>query len=82
MSAERYDEGQLVAEIPRGDRDVYRIRACEYRGAKYVDLRIFYAEQPGGELKPGKGVTIRPAALGDVIKALQLAAPLLGVRTG
>lgn len=60
----------LVAEIPKNSRESYRVRLGEFKGHRFVDVRIWFGE--ADQRKPsGKGVAIRPDALPAVISALQ-----------
>lgn len=72
-----YTEHELIAEVKRGERDCYRIRICEYKGHRYVDLRQWYLHRGTNEYAPGKGCTIKPESLREVILALQRALQLI-----
>lgn len=74
---EGFQEGELLAEVRRSDREAYRVSLCSFKGTQYVDVRIWYRDSEAGEFRPAKGVTIRPAALSDVIAALQRGQELL-----
>lgn len=65
-------EPTVFLDLPRG-RDVLRVTASEFKGATYVDIRVWYFDRDG-ELRPGsKGVSLRPDAIPAVIEALQAA---------
>jgi hypothetical protein len=50
----------VIGDIERGETEVLRISAEEYKGRKYIDVRIYF-ENDEGEWKPTKkGVTIQP----------------------
>jgi hypothetical protein len=50
----------VIGDIERSETEVLRISAEEYKGRKYVDIRIYFANDDG-EWKPTKkGVTIQP----------------------
>lgn len=50
-----------VAEFQKNATELVRARIGEYSGHKFVDIRIFYAEEDTGEPKPTKkGVTFSP----------------------
>lgn len=57
----------LVFEIPKNSREVYRFRLGEYQGHKFADMRIFVTEsgENGGKLKDPaptkKGLAVSPA---------------------
>ncbi|OPY70105.1 MAG: Transcriptional Coactivator p15 (PC4) [Syntrophorhabdaceae bacterium PtaU1.Bin034] len=61
----------IIGEIERGETEVVRVSTEEYKGRKYVDVRIYFANDEG-EWKPTKkGVTIQPdkvEAFMDLIK--------------
>jgi hypothetical protein len=61
----------VIGDIERSETEVLRISAEEYKGRKYVDIRIYFANDDG-EWKPTKkGVTIQPdkvEAFLDLIK--------------
>ena len=49
-----------IGEIERTESEVVRVSTEEYKGRKYVDVRIYFANDEG-EWKPTKkGVTIQP----------------------
>lgn len=60
---------KLVAEIEKNAREVYRVSLAEYKGNRYIDLRIWYAA--GADWKPGKGITIKPDCLSPILEALR-----------
>jgi hypothetical protein len=63
------ERDELVSSQPR-TRGALQIRRREYRGATFADIRAWYFDETTGELKPGKGATIRPAELRETIAAL------------
>lgn len=59
----------VFLDMPRG-RDVLRVSASEFKGREYVDIRVWYVDRDG-DLKPtAKGVSLRPDAVQDVLRAL------------
>jgi hypothetical protein len=66
----------IIGDIERGETEVLRISAEEYKGRKYIDVRIYF-ENDEGEWKPTKkGVTIQPDKVDvfvDLIKKAALA---------
>jgi hypothetical protein len=66
----------VIGDIERGETEVLRISAEEYKGRKYIDVRIYF-ENDEGEWKPTKkGVTIQPDKVDifvDLIKKAALA---------
>ena len=52
----------IIGEIERGETEVLRISTEEYKGRKYIDVRIYF-ENDDGEWKPTKkGITVQPGA--------------------
>jgi hypothetical protein len=66
------DLDETIAEIDRGRRGKLRIRRCTFKGSDpYLDVRHFWPDEDAdGELKPGKGVTVKMTELSAVIAAL------------
>ncbi|MGD0231653.1 MAG: transcriptional coactivator p15/PC4 family protein [Syntrophorhabdales bacterium] len=63
----------IIGEIERGETEVLRISTEEYKGRKYVDLRIYF-ENNDGEWKPTKkGVTVQPERLEDFMELIRKA---------
>ena len=47
--------------IEKNSRESIVVSNTEYKGNKYVDIRVFYKDGPDDELKPTrKGVSLRP----------------------
>ena len=56
--------------IEKNSRESIVVSETEYKGSKYVDVRIFYKET-NGSLKPTrKGVSIRPEKVSELLAAL------------
>jgi hypothetical protein len=63
----------VIGEIERGETEVLRISTEEYKGRKYLDLRIYF-ENNDGEWKPTKkGVTVQPERLDDFLELVKKA---------
>lgn len=64
---------QVVADVPRTERDVYRIAKKEYRGLRYVDIRIYYRTVEDGDpcIHSIHGIWIEEPFLDDVIEGLE-----------
>ncbi len=55
------EETNLLASIPRSSTEQLQIAINEYKGKKYLDLRIFYTTDDGASWNPTKkGVTVSP----------------------
>ena len=64
---------EVLALIPRNNRNKLRITREHHRGHSFVSLREWFVSRDG-ELRPGKmGMTIQPDELDDVIASLQAA---------
>ena len=56
--------------IEKNSRESIVVSEPEYKGSKYVDVRIFYKDT-NGSLKPTrKGVSIRPEKVSELLAAL------------
>jgi len=63
----------VVGEIERGETEVLRVSTEEYKGRKYVDVRIYFSNDEG-EWKPTKkGVTIQPDRMDAFLELLKKA---------
>ena len=55
------DEGKMIAVVPRNATEQLQIAVKEFKGKKYLDLRIFYTTDEGASWLPTKkGVTCSP----------------------
>ena len=55
------EEKNIIATIPRSDTERIEIAVNEYKGKKYLDLRIFYTTDSGTSWLPTKkGITVSP----------------------
>lgn len=58
------DDSKLIASIPRSATEQLQIALSEFKGRKYLDLRIFYTTDTGASWLPTKkGVTVSPENL-------------------
>ena len=65
-----------LASLAKNGRERLHISVREFRGSRFLDLRI-HATNAAAELVPTKaGVAVRPGMLRDVIAALQKAEAL------
>ncbi len=63
----------IIGDIPRNETEVLRVSAEEYKGRKYVDVRVYFANDEG-EWKPTKkGVTIQPEKVEEFIDLVRKA---------
>ena len=63
-------DGKIIAEIPKNQREVYRVVARTFKGYRLVDIRVWFDDPDTGELRPGKGVSIKLETLPEIVKAL------------
>jgi hypothetical protein len=71
-----------VCEFPRGKKAKLRFAICEYQKHIYGDIRTYYTEGAESDgWKPGKGVTIPLAMLGQLAEALRLAEDQMETRS-
>lgn len=63
---------EVVCDVKRNDNEVYRIAHKEYKGANYVDLRIFFkSKDDENRLIPTfKGIWIEESMRQELIRAL------------
>lgn len=58
------DDSKLIATVPRSATEQLQIALSEFKGKKYLDLRIFYTTDTGATWLPTKkGVTVSPENL-------------------
>ena len=63
----------LIAELEKNQKEKIRISIEEYRGARFVDCRVYW-EDDQGEWKPSKkGIALNDECINEVINALQKA---------
>lgn len=73
-------ERTLLGTIGRSPTEELQIAISEYKGKKYVDIRIFYTTDEGDNWNPTKkGVTVPPDKIEEVKTALAKAQVELGV---
>jgi hypothetical protein len=66
------DESKLIASIPRTATEQIQVAINEFKGKKYLDLRVFYTTDAGGSWLPTKkGVTVAPDNIDLLIEAIQ-----------
>ena len=66
-----------IAEIEKNQKERIRVSIEEYKGHKFVDLRVYWQDE-AGEWRPGKkGIALNPDIIDEVIEALQIASEKL-----
>jgi hypothetical protein len=69
------NEAKVIGEIQKNKREKIIVSANEFKGYKYVDLRVHYNDGESAEYKPSKkGIAIKPELVEDIIKMIQEAA--------
>ena len=64
-------EDQVLYRFNRGQNETIYFRFYEYKGKKYLDLRIFYQPEDEAEMKPTKkGITIPIDLFSEFKKAI------------
>ena len=67
-------EKKVIATIPRIATEEIQVQLSEYKGKKFLDLRIFYTTDAGATWLPTKkGVAIYPEHLEELKEAIELA---------
>ncbi len=71
---------QVLATVPRSATEEVQISINEYRGKKYLDLRVYYTTDDGLNWSPTKkGVTFSPDKLNELKDAVEKAIAEFGV---
>ncbi|MCB1327197.1 MAG: transcriptional coactivator p15/PC4 family protein [Spirochaetales bacterium] len=61
----------VIRDIEKGGGEVIRVEISEYKGQKYLNLRVWFTDKQSGELRPTqKGVAIRPDQYQDLKAAV------------
>ena len=68
----------IIGEIQKNQKEKIIISTNEYKGHKYVDLRVHYEDETSGDYKPTKkGIAVNPKILPDVVEMMVQAAESL-----
>ncbi len=65
--------GPLILDLQRSARERLRISHATFKGKPYIDLRVWYVDGAGDYQPSRSGVTIKPAHIAEVVRALVLA---------
>ncbi len=64
-------EKKLLVTIPRTATEEIQVQLSEYKGKKFLDLRIFYTTDGGNTWNPTKkGIAVYPENLDDLKQAI------------
>lgn len=67
-------ESKILATIPRSATEEIHVQINEYKGKKYLDLRVYYTTDDGINWNPTKkGITIPPDKLSEFREAIEIA---------
>lgn len=67
-------DNKLISTLERSSTEQLQIAVKEYKGKKYLDLRIFYTTDDGASWLPTKkGVTVSPNHLSVLKEAIEVA---------
>ena len=65
----------IITEIQKNQKEKIIISTNEYKGHKYVDLRVHYEDESSKEYKPTKkGIAVNPKILPEVVEMMVRAA--------
>lgn len=61
----------VIAEWDRNAREIVRVALDQYKGRHTIDVRVWYCDDSGGALKPGRsGITLALKHLPDLSDAM------------
>ena len=61
----------IIGEIQKNQKEKIIVSTNEYKGHKYIDLRVHYEDETSGEYKPTKkGIAVNPKILDEVIEMM------------
>tara|TARA_Y100000310_G_scaffold339536_1_gene432507 strand:- start:150 stop:365 length:216 start_codon:yes stop_codon:yes gene_type:complete len=65
----------IIGEIQKNQKEKIIVSTNEYKGHKYVDLRVHYEDESTKEYKPTKkGIAVNPKILPEVVEMMVRAA--------
>ena len=68
----------IIGEIQKNQKEKIIVATNEFKGNKYIDLRVHYEEEGSGEYKPSKkGIAANPRILPQVVEMMLEAAEQL-----
>lgn len=68
----------IIMDIDKGGGEVIRVEVTEFKGNKYLNIRVWYTDKETGDLKPTqKGVAVKPEQYALLKEAIDKALPLL-----
>ena len=65
---------KLLGVVDKNSRERIEVRAAEYQGHQYIDIRTYWRNGEDDDWKPSKkGVTVKPELVGELIAVLRKA---------
>ena len=62
---------QIIGEIQKNQKEKIIISTNEYKGHKYIALRVHYEDETSGDYKPSKkGIAVNPKILSQVVELM------------
>lgn len=66
-------ENQILYEFTRNQNETVYLTLREYKQRKYIDLRVFFRSEDGGEMHPTKkGITLQLELLPELKKGIAI----------
>ena len=63
---------EMIGEITKNSKEKILVSINEYKGFRYVDLRVHYEQSNTGEYKPTqKGIALSEKVIPEIIEKLQ-----------
>ncbi len=60
-----------IKDIEKGGGEIIRVEVSEFKGTKYLNLRVWYTDKETGEYKPTqKGIAVKPELYQELKEAV------------
>ena len=70
---------EMIGEVTKNSKEKILVSINEYKGFRYVDLRVHYEQGNTGEYKPTrKGISLMPNNVSEVIEGILKAMEQMG----
>jgi hypothetical protein len=63
----------MIGDLERNATEVVRVSAEEFKGRKYIDIRIYFKDNEGEWRPTKKGVTVQPDKIDELMGLLRKA---------
>ena len=61
----------IIGEIQKNQKEKIIVATNEFKGHKYIDLRVHYEDETSGEYKPTKkGIAVNPKIVDEVVEMM------------